>query len=191
MPGIIVERARVVYWPVPKCAMSSLKTAIARDLGVDFDPIEGGPLPLTNESLEGYTDVAIVRHPVERLFSLWWEKIREGASYRDGGLDESIFAKPKGVFRVGMSFEEFVDAVVRIPEPKADEHYAPQTRQVPWGATWYQFEEVRPLLAMLAPRVNVSGSTRAYRDGAVSREVFERLRLHYDHDFRRFGYGLG
>lgn len=187
MPGVVIHELKQVYWPVPKTCMSMLKAVIANRQGVEFDIHEGGDLEMTDASIPGYHDWAIVRHPASRLWGVWYEKIREGISYRNvGGLDLNIFGRHLDRFRVGMSFEEFFDAVRTIPEPEADEHYAPQDRQVPAWATWVRYEDVRPLLLLAFPQINATGSQDRWKEGTEAR--YAEIREHYARDFERFGY---
>ncbi|RYD70914.1 MAG: hypothetical protein EOP84_25845, partial [Verrucomicrobiaceae bacterium] len=82
--AVVSHRLRIVYFPIPKIASSSIKLAIYKaDTGRDFMPeplsrggeteihnvYEAQPFPVFLPLFERYSSFAIVRDPVERLLS--------------------------------------------------------------------------------------------------------------------------
>jgi len=138
--SILLERYDAVYIETPKVACTSVKTVIARILGISLAETHGDPhqvhWPMPNQAhsrsgslFPGLFAFAFVRNPWDRLVSCYRDKIR-------GEVDGyTSFTSRPGVanclarfdaFYAGMSFDEFVLAVESIPDEEADEHFRSQ-----------------------------------------------------------------
>lgn len=137
--AVLLEEYGAVYVEVPKVACSSIKTALADLLGVELESVGGDPhqahfpapaSPQLGSMLyPGLFSFTFVRNPWDRLVSCYRDKIRGEVP------DFTSFDRARGVayclarfdaFRPGMSFREFVNAVVDIRDDEADEHFRSQ-----------------------------------------------------------------
>ncbi|MFT4797266.1 MAG: chondroitin 4-sulfotransferase 11 [Candidatus Azotimanducaceae bacterium] len=137
--AILLEPYAAVYVEIPKVACSSIKVALADMLGVVLDGPKGDPhqstFPLATPNresrlmFEGYFSFSFVRNPWSRLLSCYRDKVlfqAEGftnSTQRAGVAD--CFAHYEQI-RAGMSFDEFVEAIVSIPDNEADAHFRSQ-----------------------------------------------------------------
>ncbi|MBD3649309.1 MAG: alpha/beta fold hydrolase, partial [Pseudomonadales bacterium] len=136
--AVYLEPWQAVYIEIPKVACTSIKVALADLLdieleggnphqtafpSVDYEQSDHGPL------YPGLFSFAFVRNPWDRLVSCYRDKILlEVDGFTDATIRPGIancFAR-FDEFRPGMSFDEFVDAVVSIPDEDADVHFRSQ-----------------------------------------------------------------
>lgn len=137
--AILLAAQDAAWIEVPKVACSSIKIALAGVLGVDLESAGGNPHlaefpepPPVGRGpalYPGLFSFAFVRDPWDRLVSCYRDKIlgeapdftsfhpTRGVAYCLAGMD---------VFRAGMSFDEFVDAVAAVGDDEADEHFRSQ-----------------------------------------------------------------
>lgn len=138
--GIVCHRFRFIFFPVPKAATSSIKKLIAQ---MDDLPAEGNPHhDIRFEEVwaknlgryPGYRTFTVVRNPWDRLVSCFKDKIQGDLNDRrygprvqvHEGFDRYNKVLRRQIFRPDMTFEQFVRAVVRIPDAIADEHIRSQ-----------------------------------------------------------------
>lgn len=125
--AIVVDALDCVYVPIPKVANRSMKAAImtVTHPGYTGDPHRAGWRTVRAHSLhrERRFRFAFVRNPLDRLFSLYSQKIVYYA--RELGKP-NLFWRYGDVFSADMGFEAFVEAVVAIPDPIADRHFRSQ-----------------------------------------------------------------
>lgn len=150
MRGIILHEQKLVYWYIEKCACTAIKTFIANKLGLLYDNVHTAPFELTNKSIEGYINIAILRDPFDRLLSLYCEKINGGK------IDDNVFGRWPDKFMAGMSYYDFIEAILSIPIEEADPHFAPQTRLIPDDCEIYNYDIIKPLLLLFLPLMNVT-----------------------------------
>ncbi len=142
---IALHDYKVLYFAIPKVACSSLKSLCADLLKVTLPPdvwkpelfhtskfdhlINKGQILLRKADLPDYSNYwsfAFVRNPWDRLVSCYCEKIRNDGDPENFINGISKVLVPYGTFKGGMTFEEFVNAVVEIPEEEAEPHFRSQ-----------------------------------------------------------------
>lgn len=210
-----------MYFVVPKVGCSSIKTALLPVFGIR--PYTGGhdlayevhalfgdsPYQIDKSRLLAEFDryrhwfrFAFVRNPWDRLLSCYSQKLAPGGQ----GLGREEYAGER--LWVGMSFPEFVEAVCRIPDQRADPHFRSQhvavcsngrrkrvlanyvgryERLAPDFAVVAEKIGVEPDLPHLLPSAKKAGSSyRDHYDRKLAQLVGERYRL----DAEIFGYSF-
>ena len=133
--NIALHNYRAIYFYIPKVACSSIKS-------VCFDLLNPGetisnvhhydyPCIRKNEVEEYYSNYfkfAFVRNPWDRLVSCYRNKIKHDKNYNDSEFRNGVFFKlvAYNMFWGGMSFDEFVDAICKIPDEYANPHFRSQ-----------------------------------------------------------------
>jgi len=210
--GIVSTSARVVYFPVPKAACSSIKMLIAQWDEIDWDgDIHQAPFATIRASqldqLQGYRSFMIVRNPWSRILSAYRDKI-VGGQERHGEIHDGLLRYNRilgrRVFWSGMQFSDFVRAVRGIPDFMADEHFRSQHRMASAPGSglvvdeWIRLENLssaldvflpkhlpRPLDLPMANRTSGPDYHEMYTDELVM-DVEER----YRRDVELFGYAF-
>ncbi|WP_013325563.1 sulfotransferase family protein [Gloeothece verrucosa] len=126
---------KLIYLVVQKVACTSIKTTIARSYGIKVQQEEDIHLdqflqsklgrPKKNEYPE-YTIFSFVRNPYDRLVSCYRDKVldvkqRYSVPYFDTKLGYYPYYIPHDI-----SFAEFVQIIVKIPDYLADNHFKSQ-----------------------------------------------------------------
>jgi hypothetical protein len=186
MPGIVIASKKLVYWPVPKNACTTLKKYFATLEGLtysDNESVHGAAFRYTEHVLPDYLNFAYCRNPYNRLVSLYKQKILPkpiNDSLHINGVQRIVFARHMDMFRGGMSFPEFVDSICRITDP--DPHFDLQTSQIPPGIVVYKVET--DLFLRTLEVHNPSRQVDVPFDG----HTHSRIVKHYLPDYIRFGY---
>ncbi len=139
-PLIKMDAYKLIYFPIPKAACSSLKFVCAQLLNFDrllelkkdhyalhsinFPSMPREKLPLCQD----YFKFSCVRNPWDRLVSCYKSKIKSDPGYNDIHFQNGIikgFVK-YNLFKAGMPFEDFVEAVLEIPDSESDFHFRSQ-----------------------------------------------------------------
>lgn len=134
--GVVILRPfKTLYFPIPKVANSSLTIACAELLKIEVpeDSMSARqllPYIKLNQvtQYQDYWKFCFVRNPWDRLVSCFSEKIKRKDYNLEGhfvnGVAQGLLKY--GNFRAKMPFDEFVQAVVQIPDVKADSHFRSQ-----------------------------------------------------------------
>lgn len=119
----IYPHYNLIYLKINKAGLTSIQTALNPDLPakkVARSPhIKKRNLPF--EKVKDYPEMftfSFVRNPWDRLVSCWADKCQRPKAYRKAFYVRGIHHK--------MSFEKFVDCVIKIPHNKCNSHYRPQ-----------------------------------------------------------------
>ena len=149
---MVSERHKLLYIPVAKCACTSLKSMmvelagierpdIARELDVHFvtDRFNTGvqlkdkPIELARDILasDQYLKFGVIRDPFERLVSAYLEKfVHHRTSRNNLAHTEPLIREVQGYgqfdAQAGISFDQFVDTILRHDPYDLDPHWRPQ-----------------------------------------------------------------
>ena len=218
--AVVIHKLRLVYYPVPKVASSSLRRYfLMHALAEDRDDIATLPQEAIHQefvyptlprrkaaALEGYTSLAVVRNPFDRIWSCYQDKVA-GQAKANGKLHPGLqrYNKLTGrvIFSPEMSFLEFCRTISNIPDFLADEHFRSQHRLVPADRSAFQVDylvrqeeldarmteicERLGLPAWQSERVNAVRSPRQ-SGGGFTEEIVELLWRRYTRDLRLTGY---
>lgn len=131
--GILIPDKKLIYVFIPKCACTSLKAFFADHLGLEYTNPHIAPFrkirvnELPQYHAQGWDSFTLVRHPLDRLVSLYRDKIRpgfRGKGFPDG-VERIVFGGFDG-FHENMTFSEFAFKCMNIPPSFADSHFLPQ-----------------------------------------------------------------
>jgi len=133
-PGIISQKHKFIYIPIPKVACSSIKKSLLPifDLDYNLNPHQA-PFPtIPNREIiaqKEYLTFAFVRNPWDRLVSCYRSKIRS-ASVNYPSMVNGVFVgflkKYGNRFYADMTFTDFTTEVCRIPDSISDPHFRSQ-----------------------------------------------------------------
>lgn len=125
--AIEVPELGIAFIPTPKVANRSMKVAIARHVGMQWQgDIHQAPWQFTPLALLRHNDYfrfGFVRNPLDRLLSCYAQKI---VYYQRQLGMPSLLWRYGNMFDKDMSFAEFVTAVARIPDRLSDIHFRSQ-----------------------------------------------------------------
>ncbi len=197
-------KANVVYLPIPKCGCSTIfsllvmnelelneipKQVHSMTYKFNIDPAnafsnENNPLVFT-----------FVRNPLIRIVSCYKNLVVD--------ITENDIAFPyyPGVFSREMTFAEFVDKIIYIPDWRADRHFKSQSahlrkpglKKIDYIGKLENFDEDikqitdRIEIPYIDP-VNVSSRAATKLEEYYTKEVAEKVHKRYLEDFRSLGY---
>jgi hypothetical protein len=171
---MVSESHKLLYIPVAKCACTSLKSMmvklagierpeIARELGVHFvtDRFNTGvqlkdkPIELAREILasDQYFKFSVIRDPFERLVSAYLEKfVYQRTAQRNLIHTQELICDVQGTrdidAKTGISFDQFVEYILRQDPYDLDPHWRPQYLYflgVPHISRIFRLENIREL----------------------------------------------
>lgn len=175
---LVAESHKLLYIPIAKCACTSLKCMmvelaaierpdIAAELDVHFitDQFNTGAqlkdMPMDQArrvlSSEQYFKFGVLRDPFERLISAYLEKfVYERLNYSNLEHTRSVIAaiqkKPDIDLQRGITFDQFIDHIVRQDPFDLDPHWRPQHlyfRGTPHISRLFRLENMEALEAYL------------------------------------------
>lgn len=142
----ICEELKLLYYPVPKAASSTVRRYLIEHGYPDRRPPElthhhiqhfQFPRSTQREARDlvalGYRSLAVVRNPYERIVSCYFDKI-VGAGANPGpsaGFVRYNRLLGRQIFRNDMTFPEFTRVICRIPDFAADAHFRSQRTFIP------------------------------------------------------------
>lgn len=213
--AVLCHRFKLMYFPVPKVATSSIRRLIAQ---MEGRPADGDPHhDIVLDSLWAkdfcthgdYLAFAVVRNPWDRLVSCFMDKVAgRPADGTRGRTDvHSGFARynrifGRRLFDAEMSFDAFVDVVSRIPDMLADEHFRAQYRLLstpngtPLATRIITFERLHADMSALLRDVgatefdigHMNRTARADYREFYSEKTRKRVAHRYRRDIALFGY---
>jgi len=208
--GIINHHYKVIYFPIPKVASSTVKRVLyqpgenqdpsVKIHQIEFPKIKVGDMP----KYQDYTRFAIVRDPYARMVSCYKDKIIRWSQWKGklypGFLRYNQIMGLK-LFNTEMSFIDFLKAINKLPNFLADEHIRSQYRFLPVKNNQLLLDELIKLENMEPikhifydiPFDNLiqSNSTTSVKDeGYLTAEAKELIRKRYKKDFELLNYEL-
>ena len=210
--AIVIPECRAIYYPIPKVANSSIRSALWLMFGDGSEPERPHRLPFQFVGKSGslkfgdYFRFAFVRNPWDKLVSCYSEKIAKSPitnRWLKNGVYRGLarYGERFGQFYADMPFDEFVKNVCRIPDGRADIHIRSQWRFVKArDAVWYanrifRFEDLNEQWAVvcssLGKQIELPWCNKSTRSGwrevytkTVARMVADR----YEADITLFQY---
>lgn len=199
--GIILHGKKLVFWYVPKNACTSIKKLLADAQGLQYSNPHDAPFDLASpdqaHQFDGYTQVAIVRNPFDRLVSCYRDKIRPGV--RDRGFPQGVeYTMTSYGFHELMTFGAFANRI--FTHPIDNPHWVAQTKLLPENKYLQivKFEEMGKALPEILFRHGIGGDlphyNRSKRRGPYAELFDERLRAmaidYYLDDLTNYDYAF-
>lgn len=138
--NIFIPKYNLIFISIPKVACSSVKSVLYE--------LQSGTKPMMNIHDAPFTYIpfkqlvfypncfifAFVRNPWDRIVSLYANKIKSDPDYNDRDENDEQFSNGAakwfacygGIFRGGMTFAEFVQAIAVIPDEESNNHFRSQ-----------------------------------------------------------------
>jgi hypothetical protein len=128
-----LKEFKCLFFPIPKAANTSLKTAFGSLIGIDVEgSLSAGISPFITKNrvidFDDFWKFTFVRNPWDRLVSCYSDKIKKDSCYNNNRYINGVYVglAEYGYFRAGMPFEEFACRVCDIPDLFADRHFVSQ-----------------------------------------------------------------
>ena len=221
--AILLEPFNAIYFQVPKVASSTIKKRLKHELGLsglaphttlfpapDTDKLEAG-------LYADYFKFGFVRNPWARIVSCYQSKIARNRNINGTLKNWCLFYLLRGsansarnraaalpMLDASLSFEQFVEAVTKIPDDCADKHFRSQYRflcdangelQIDYLGHLETFNDDFPAVAgqigitVEEPKDRVRKRKRrgSYKD-FYTRETWEMVAQRYRRDIELLGY---
>lgn len=209
--NILAEDYKVIYFNTQKNANSTMKAQFVDVLGMtktkdfpnDVHHSYNFPTASQNEIRSLYKDYLrflILRNPWERLVSCYKSKIEQNCRF---GTDYILECSPD--LYIGMSFEEFVAVVCKIPDSDADYHFCSQSYLMLYPDGYFpinyfcnmenltsHMEEINSLTGIpFSPLSNLNSSNNSSYQCFYTSKLIEKVRQRYYVDIELFKYEFG
>ena len=130
---IINHKKKYAYLVNSKAACTSIKQSIIRDLGYNIKdsenphhyPLNQNERLFVHKNLKDYYIFTVVREPVRRIESLYLNKFKQFETIEKEGFYFQRYMG--GIFSLNISFRQFVDTIVDIPDFYSDRHFVSQS----------------------------------------------------------------
>jgi len=153
-----------------------------------------------NTKYQDFLKFAILRNPWERLYSCYKNKIESNSST---GSDFILECSPN--LYIGMSFEEFVQVICKIPDSESDFHFCSQVYMLfyPDGTfpinylcnienLAFHLEEIKSKTGIpFTSLTKINSSRKSAYETAYSPSLIEKVRIRYQRDVQLFKYEFG
>jgi hypothetical protein len=206
--NILAEDYRVIYFNTQKNANSTIKAQFVEVLGISktenfpkdihyqYDFPSATQIEIGTK-YQNFLKFSVLRNPWERLYSCYKNKIEQSSNT---GPDYILDCSPD--FRIGMSFEEFVEVVCSIPDSEADYHFCSQIYLMlyPDGVFPMNYlcniekldvhlEEIKSKTGIpFISSVRINSSKKSSYEAAYSKQLIEKVRKRYQIDIEFFKY---
>jgi len=121
----ISKSHEILYLPILKSASSSIKMYMKKKVsGEEILPSKENELCVQN--FQDYFSFSFVRHPIDRLFSCYKNKILQPNILDKNTGVGTIFSKYGTKFYKEMSFKDFLKVIISIDPENYDNHFRPQ-----------------------------------------------------------------
>lgn len=191
--AIVNSKAGYAYVNLAKCACTSIKTAIAEQLGQPFEAVHSTSRwrISARRTPNRLTRFTFTRDPRSRLVSCW-------ADYIVNPRAPELLLNPEFRSLQGMSFDEFVHYVCE-PRENPNLHYAPQWPQLHWNGNplvdeVFRLEDVKREWPRLMKRFGLPKLKKVRRSNHLpwweyyTDELLEIVNHRYRYDFVCGGY---
>ena len=167
-----------VYFRVPKVASTSILISLRQT-----DSVER-----CEEYDERCFKFAFVRNPFDRLASCYRHIVEKG-------ICEDSYGCP-GMYQ-GMSFEDFIDAIVKIDVQEMDMHFRPQHTFIPDGVDFIgKFESLYEDYDYIVQKIGIKNAPALLKENSTQETIYdiytkksiEKVLKIYKKDFERFNY---
>lgn len=197
---VVIPSLGLVFFIIEKCASTSIKRALRAALEVPgrrwpdrlAEIVEIDPRPWEREDWQSLLSITIVRDPLDRLASTFFNKIRPDAVLLK---DRSEWMRP------GMSFDAFARGVCARPDRDLDRHLRGQLARMSaehLPSRIFRFErlaedwqELQAIVAqrsgLMIPELGHANPWRRDRD-PYTPELRELVARRYRKDMETFGY---
>lgn len=186
----ISESHKVAYVRIPKCASTSITAGLGDSRFFDkINPnYDDGSFSVDEFlSMDGYYSFCFVRNPFDRIKSCWQNRVAEHRKIYNSEL-------------IGLTFGDFLEKIVDIPDEEADQHFRSLTSFVyrdgklitdfvgkveNINADWSKLCKDIGIPLFTLNRLKVSK-----RNGNLNKRKLGLIRERYREDFINFGYDM-
>ena len=210
--SVMLEKHKAIYVPIPKVACTSLFKACAEILKINDSQrsVHDIYFPGINDlsrlaQYEEYFKFAFVRNPWDRLVSCYCNKIKSDSSVNNRWFKDGVskgLSRYGNDFEAGMSFEDFANSVLNIPDELAEKHFRAQHTFITDREGLLivdfvgKFESLREDFALICDRLNseqiniphLQKSSRESYKGYYSHALRDKVSKRFSQDIKLFKY---
>lgn len=121
--AVLSKSHKIIYLTIAKAASSSIKDYIIRHTNGKEVVFDNKINPLWHEDFKDYFSFSFVRHPIDRLFSCYKNKIkRPNIPDKKTGIDIA-FREYNSMFYRDMNFKDFLKAIIPLEPCQQNAHF--------------------------------------------------------------------